>query len=114
LIKNDSNYYGNQIKEEGCNNDYSSGTLSLNKSTISRMGRIRSKYRMLDPDTKRKAIELARHQSLKVASATFNAPIKSLKRWMKVGPLRKKGGGRKTKDPEMERELYQWYLETKK
>ena len=29
---------------------------------------------------------------------------------MKVGCERKKGGGRKTKDPEMEKDLYQWYL----
>ena len=28
---------------------------------------------------------------------------------MKVGHLRKKGGGRKTKDPQMERLLYEWY-----
>ena len=29
---------------------------------------------------------------------------------MKVGCERKKGGGRKTKDPEMEKHLYRWYL----
>lgn len=28
---------------------------------------------------------------------------------MKVGCERKKGGGRKTKDPEMEKLLYRWY-----
>lgn len=33
---------------------------------------------------------------------------------MKVGCERKKGGGRKTKDPAMECELYQWYQDTKK
>ena len=32
---------------------------------------------------------------------------------MKVGHLRKKGGGRKTKDPMMEKELYKWYLHMK-
>ena len=40
-------------------------------------------------------------------------PLKSLKRWIKVGWERKKGGGRKTKDPEMEKRLYQWYVEMK-
>lgn len=33
---------------------------------------------------------------------------------MKVGCERKKGGGRKTKDPEMEKDLYKWYLENKR
>jgi hypothetical protein len=32
---------------------------------------------------------------------------------MRVGCDRKKGGGRKTKDPEMEKKLYRWYLEMK-
>lgn len=33
---------------------------------------------------------------------------------MVVGCKRKKGGGRKTKDPEMERKLYAWYLKMKR
>jgi hypothetical protein len=33
---------------------------------------------------------------------------------MKVGYLRKKGGGRKTKDPQMEKELYSWYKDMQK
>ena len=68
---------------------------------------------MLSPETKRKAIEFAKAKSLKEASEKYQAPIKSLKRWMKVGHLRKKGGGRKTKDPMMEKELYEWYLKMK-
>ena len=81
--------------------------------------RSRSKYRMLDQETKKKAIEIALrnkeglNQGLKQASEMFNAPIKSLKRWMKVGHQRKKGGGRKTKDPVMEKKLYKWYLSMK-
>ena len=48
---------------------------------------------------------------MKEASASYTAPIKSLKRWLKVGYLRKKGGGRKTNDPQMEMRLIQWYWE---
>ena len=40
-----------------------------------------------------------------------NVPIKSLRRWVKVGYIRKKGGGRKVKDPKMEKKIYKWYLE---
>ena len=64
---------------------------------------------MLDPNTKRQAIDLARRTSLKEAAVKFNVPSKSLKRWLKVGHERKKGGGRKTKDPDMEKQLYLWY-----
>jgi hypothetical protein len=38
-----------------------------------------------------------------------NVPIKSLRRWMQIGHERKKGGGRKVRDPKMERRLYEWY-----
>jgi hypothetical protein len=36
-----------------------------------------------------------------------------LKRWIKVGCDRKKGGGRKTKDPTMEATLFSWYKSMK-
>ena len=38
-------------------------------------------------------------------------PRKSLRRWCHVGCLRKKGCGRKTKNPRMEEQLVQWYNE---
>ena len=56
----------------------------------------------------------------------FAVPLKSLKRWIKVGPERKKGkvifsiifhilgGGRKIRDPEMEKTLFNWYEDLKK
>lgn len=40
--------------------------------------------------------------------------MKTLKRWMLVGATRKKGGRRKTRDPVMERKLYEWYLDNRK
>ena len=36
-------------------------------------------------------------------------PRKSLRRWANVGCLRKKGCGRKTKNPKMEEKLLMWY-----
>ena len=38
-------------------------------------------------------------------------PRKSLRRWLFVGCQRKKGCGRKTKNPEMEEKLVKWYKE---
>ena len=68
---------------------------------------------MLNPDIKRQAVNLAREKTPRFSAETYNVPLKSLKRWMKVGWQRKKGGGRKTKDPEMERRLYDWYRSRK-
>jgi len=77
-------------------------------------GRKRNKYRMLPTEVKIKAVELAKQKNQKYAAQIHNVPLKSLKRWMKVGWERKKGGGRKTKDPIMEKNLYEWYKDKKK
>jgi hypothetical protein len=76
-------------------------------------GRKRNKYKMLPTDLKRKAVDLARYKNAKYAATFYSVPLKSLKRWMKVGCERKKGGGRKTKDPLMEKNLYSWYIDMK-
>jgi hypothetical protein len=68
---------------------------------------------MLSCDIKRSAIAMAKSHGLRSAATQYNVPIKSLKRWLKVGAERKKGGGRKTKDPAMEQNLHEWYLRKK-
>ncbi|CDW82618.1 UNKNOWN [Stylonychia lemnae] len=75
--------------------------------------RKRSKYKMLNPDIKQKAVQMAIDKGAKQSAHTFGVPLKSLKRWIKVGWQRKKGGGRKTKDPQMEKKLHEWYLQMK-
>ena len=45
----------------------------------------------------------------KEASNLNKIPLKSVKRWIIVGPERKKGGGRKIKDPIMEKKILEWY-----
>lgn len=54
---------------------------------------------MLSSEIKSKAIQMAEKNGIKKAAQQYNVPIKSLKRWLKVGVERKKGGGRKSKDP---------------
>jgi hypothetical protein len=85
----------------------------IKKENGSRKGKKRNKYRMLPADVKRKAVYMAMNSSPKKAAEHYSVPLKSLKRWMKVGCERKKGGGRKTKDPLMEKNLYSWYIEMK-
>ena len=40
----------------------------------------------------------------------LNIKAKNIKRWIKLGTDRKKGGGRKILDINMERELAYWWL----
>ena len=71
----------------------------------------RQRYLMLPEDMKQLAVNCARDQGPKYSSEYYGVPIKSLKRWMKLGVTRKKGGGRKTKDPDMEHKLEHWCKE---
>lgn len=79
----------------------------------SNRSRKRNKYKMLPTEIKFKAVSMALKKGAKAAAEYYCVPLKSLKRWMKVGCVRKKGGGRKTKDPLMEKHLYQWYIQKK-
>jgi len=36
--------------------------------------------------------------------------VKSLRRWIKAGPVRKYGSGKKILDPTMEKELFKWCI----
>jgi hypothetical protein len=71
----------------------------------------KKKYNILTAEDKKKLVEMAKVSNAKEISKKFGVPIKSLKRWLLLGYERKKGGGRKEKDPEMEELLYDWYKE---
>lgn len=76
-----------------------------------RKGR-RKKYFMFTSEAKKFCIELCQKEKigLDIASKMCNVPRKSLGRWLRVGFIRKKGCGRKIKDPEMEKNLADWCL----
>ena len=69
------------------------------------------RYNILTLEQKKKLVELSKQSNAKVISKKFGVPLKSLKRWLLLGVERKKGAGRKEKDPEMESLLYEWYNE---
>jgi hypothetical protein len=71
------------------------------------------KYKMFSKDFKKNCLEKLKHKSLKEVSEECGVPLKSLKRWTIVGYERKKGGGRRIKDPEMEKKLLDWCLSQK-
>ena len=57
------------------------------------------------------AIRIAQLTSPLEAAEILNIPIKNIRRWMKNGHKRKKGAGRRTQDPEMEKRLIEWMKE---
>lgn len=69
----------------------------------------RTKYNMYNYTFKQKIISYAAINGICKTSKDFFIPKKSLKRWVLVGAKRKKGGGRKLVDPQMEVKVYDWY-----
>ena len=73
----------------------------------------RGPYKSYTYETKVAAIKLAKKYGLTTATKMTKVPRKNIKRWMKLGPERKKGGGRKVQDEAMEEKLFKHLLETK-
>ena len=63
---------------------------------------------MVSSEIKRKYVEMAKETGAKEVYKNLGILMKSLKRWLLLGHDRKKGGGRKLKDP-MEKKFYDWY-----
>ena len=77
----------------------------------------RKHYFMFTSDAKQFCLDLINKKNypFDIVMKMCKVPRKSLRRWSYVGCQRKKGCGRKTKNPEMEEKLVNWYnLETKK
>ena len=70
--------------------------------------RKRGKYNILPLQYKKEAIRIARISSIKSASEALKIPEKNIKRWIRNGPERKPGAGRKMMDPKMEENLKNW------
>lgn len=73
--------------------------------------RQRGQYKICPMEIKQEAIRLSKIHTIKEASDILNIPEKNIKRWLKNGPERKKGAGRKTMDPHMETALLNWIQE---
>ena len=73
----------------------------------------RKHYFMFSSEAKQFCLDLINKKKypLDITMKMCKVPRKSLRRWSHVGCLRKKGCGRKTKNPKMEEELVQWYNE---
>ena len=73
----------------------------------------RKHYFMFSSEAKQFCLDLRNKKKypLDITMKMCKVPRKSLRRWCHVGCLRKKGCGRKTKNPRMEEQLVQWYNE---
>ena len=76
----------------------------------------RKHYFMFSSEAKQFCLDLISKKKypLDITMKMCKVPRKSLRRWSHVGCLRKKGCGRKTKNPKMEEELVQWYYDVRK
>lgn len=92
---------------EGFTNNQYANNLSCQSSR-------RKKYAMYSTEVKRKCIENSKFNDLKTVSQLFAVPLKSLRRWIQIGPERLKGAGRKVRDKQMERKLFEWYEDNKR
>lgn len=70
-------------------------------------------YLIFDEKKKKFICDMVQEFGAKVVATSLNLSIKSLKRWLKSGIERKKGGGRKILDPEMENKVVQWFYKQK-
>jgi len=81
------------------------------RSLLKKTGRkMRFKYMMFTTEEKQfctNLVTICNYDAVDVANCC-QVPLKSLKRWIKVGSKRKVGGGRKVEDPELEGKLLLW------
>ena len=73
----------------------------------------RKHYFMFSSEAKQFCLDLINKKKypLDITMKMCKVPRKSLRRWSHVGCNRKKGCGRKTRNPEMENKLVEWYKE---
>ena len=126
LFHNDKiNFTENKLKDEVFLTQMTQQVYDIIKSkkiNSSRMNEIlqvndddkyRKHYFMFTSEAKQFCLDLINIKKLSfdIVMKMCKVPRKSLRRWSHVGCNRKKGCGRKTRNPEMENKLIEWYRE---
>ena len=96
------------IKEKKINSSKMNEILQVNDDD-----KYRKHYFMFTSEAKQFCLDLINIKKLSfdIVMKMCKVPRKSLRRWSHVGCNRKKGCGRKTRNPEMEYKLVEWYKE---
>ena len=126
LFNNDKfDFSENKLNDESYLNQITQQVYDIIKSkkiNSSRMNEIlqvndddkyRKHYFMFSSEAKQFCLDLIniKNLSFDIVMKMCKVPRKSLRRWSHVGCNRKKGCGRKTRNPEMENKLVEWYKE---
>lgn len=69
-----------------------------------------SKYKILDEETKENLLKDAMKMKTRDVSKKYGISTRNINRWKKIGILRKKGSGRKFKDPKLEEKIITWFF----
>ena len=67
------------------------------------------KYKILTEEIKKKLLADARHMRTIDVAKKYGISSRNINRWKKLGIKRKKGSGRKFKDPDLENKILIWY-----
>ncbi len=87
---------------------------SIKKVLKKKIIRSRHHYIIYSTEAKKFCIDLIKMSkwNSEIISLICEVPSKNIKRWIKLGVIRKKGGGRKTKFPNLEKDLVYWFYES--
>ena len=87
---------------------------SIKKVLKKKIIRSRHHYIIYSTEAKKFCIDLIKMSkwNSEIISLICEVPSKNIKRWIKLGVIRKKGGGRKTKFPNLEKDLVYWFYDS--
>ena len=102
-----------QIKNSSIS-DSTNFTLKKRKENkIFKIKKTKLKYKILSKEEKKQILKDLKNNSIKNISLKYNVSVRNLTRWKKQGIERKKGSGRKFKDPNLEEKMLKYYYENK-
>lgn len=84
--------------------------LEKRKNNIFKTDKNKGKYHILTKEEKIKIYKDLKYMSNSEVSKKYNVSLRNVTRWKKEGIERKKGSGRKYKDPLLEKKLLIWFL----
>ncbi len=94
--------------------DSTNFTLKKRKENkIFKIKKTKLKYKILSKEEKKQILKELKNNSIKNISLKYNVSVRNLTRWKKQGIERKKGSGRKFKDPNLEEKMLKYYYENK-
>ena len=87
---------------------------SIKKVLKKKIIRSRHHYIIYSTEAKKFCIDLIKISkwNSEIISLICEVPSKNIKRWIKLGVIRKKGGGRKTKFANLEKDLVYWFYDS--